>query len=132
MGYIDPDLLHSALDNFSTFVDDNDALLTSKGLTTATVKTNLTNINTDLTGKKKVRDNQRTSLTTAQQAFAASAAVNYTAFSDAIDSVAGALGKKTPSGKQVLGYRKHVLKGKHATPSEPVTEAAPAKKPVSS
>jgi hypothetical protein len=131
MGYIDPDLLHSALDNFSTFVDDNDALLTSKGVTTATVKTNLTTINTDLTGKKKVRDTEKTTLATAQQAFAASAAANYTSFSDAIDAVAGALGKKTPSGKQVLGYRKHVLGGKHPTPAEPVTEAAPAKPPVS-
>jgi hypothetical protein len=88
------------LDNFTTFVSDNDATLTGKVLTTATDKANLTTINGPHR-KKKARDNQRTLATTAQQAFPASAAANYTAFSDPIDTVAGALAKKTPAGKQV-------------------------------
>jgi hypothetical protein len=127
MGYKDPDLLHSNLDSLSTFVTTNSAALSAKGLNPATAQTNLTAVNADLTTKKNARDTQKTVLSTAQQAFADSAATNYTAFSDAIEAVAGTLGKKTPAGKQVLGYRKNVTgAGHHASP-EPAPAAVPAK-----
>jgi len=127
MGYIDPDLLHSNLDSLSTFVTTNSASLTAKGLNPGTVQANLTVVNGDLTTKKNARDAQKTVLSTAQQAFADSAATNYTAFSDAIEAVAGTLGKKTPAGKQVLGYRKNVTGSGHHPGPQPAPAAAPAK-----
>jgi hypothetical protein len=127
MGYIDPDLLHSAMDELTTFVTDNDATITGKGLVTATVKANLATINTDLTGKKGARDKQRTILAVAQQAFADSAATNYTSFSSMVDSVAGAVGKTTPLGQQVLNIRKHVLGGKRKAASQPAPATATSK-----
>ena len=127
MGYIDPDLLHSAMDDFTTLITDNDAVIAAKGLNTATVKANLATINTDLTGKKGLRDKQRTILTTAQQDFAGSASNNYTAFSDTIDAVAGAVGKKTPLGKQVLKLRKHVLGGNRQPAVQPAAATATSK-----
>jgi len=128
MGYIDPDLLHSNLDSLIAYVTDNSATLTAKGLNAAMVQTNLTAINGDLTTKKTARDNQKTQLTVSQQAFAASAATNYTAFSNAVDTVAGALGKSTPAGKQVLNYRKNVTGASHHASHEPAPAAAAAAK----
>jgi hypothetical protein len=127
MGYIDPDLLHSNLDSLIAYVTDNSAALTAKGLNATMVQTNLTAINGDLTTKKTARDNQKTQLTVSQQAFAASAATNYTAFSNAVDTVAGALGKSTPAGKQVLNYRKNVTGANHHASHEPAPAAAAAK-----
>lgn len=127
MSYIDPDLLHGELDNFITFVGNNTAALTTAGFNATTVQTNLTTIKTDLSGKKTTRDNQKTVLALAQQAFGTSATTNYAAFSNAIDAVAGALGKQTPAGKQVLNYRKHVTgSDAHASPT-PVPATVPAK-----
>ncbi len=127
MGYIDPDLLHSAMDELTSVVTDNDATITGKGLNTTTVKAGLATINTDLSAKKNARDKQRTILASAQQDFATSATTNYTTFSDAIDTVAGAVGKKTPLGKQVLKLRKHVLGGKRQAAAQPAPATATSK-----
>ncbi len=109
------------LDNVITCVNDNAAVLTTKGLTPATIAANLTTIKDDLGGKKTDQDKQKTTLAVSQQAFAKSAAGYYTAFSDIIDNAAGALGKKTPAGKQVLHYRHHVTgSDQHASP-QPAT-----------
>jgi len=129
MSYIDPDLLHGVLDNVITCVNDNAATLTNKGMTPATITANLTAIKTDLSGKKTDRDKQKTTLVVSQQAFAKSAADNYTAFSDIIDNVAGALGKKTPAGKQVLGYRQHVTGSDQRSSPQPAPAPAAAQKP---
>jgi hypothetical protein len=108
MSYIDPDQLHGVLNDFIAFVQDTDnaAALTAAGTNPTTVQTNLTNVQSDLDGKKQARDKQKTMLKTTQDAFAGSASANYTAFSNAVDAVSGALGKTTPAGQQVLGYRK--------------------------
>jgi hypothetical protein len=106
MGYIDPDLLHSNLDSLIAYVTDNSAALTAKGLNATMVQTNLTAINGDLTTKKTARDNQKTQLTVSQQAFAASAATNYTAFSNAVDTVAGGRPSPTiPSARLPRGWK---------------------------
>jgi hypothetical protein len=126
MSYIDPDQLHGALDGLITFVGNNSAALTAKGLTTATVTTNLTTMRDDLKGKKDVRDQKKTDLMTAQQTFAASAANNYTAFSSAVDAIAGALGKTTPAGLQALDYRKHLNAAPQHHSSQPAATPAPA------
>jgi hypothetical protein len=127
MGYVDPDLLHSNLDSLITYVEENSALLTTKGLNPATIQTNLTTVNDDLTGKKGKRDAKKTELTTLQQTYADSAATNYTAFSNAVDIVAGALGKETPAGKQVLHYRKNVTGANHHASPAPAPASVPAK-----
>jgi hypothetical protein len=108
MSYIDPDQLHGALDGFIAFVGNNAAALTAKGVTPATITTGLTGIRDDLSGKKNVRDQKKTDLKVAQQAFADSAAADYSTFSGAVDTVAGALGKTTPAGLQALDFRKHL------------------------
>jgi hypothetical protein len=125
MSYIDPDELHGALDSFIAFVGDNTDNLTAKGVNPATITTNLTAIRNDLSGKKNVRDTKKTELTVAQQAFVAAGANNYSGFSSLIDVVSGALGKHTPAGEQVLGYRKHL----NAAPQHHSSGPAPAPAP---
>jgi hypothetical protein len=119
MAYIDPDLLHSNFDSLTAFITDNGATLTAKGLNDDTVKASLSGANDDLTGKKKERDANKTALATSQQAYADSAAVNYKAFSNGVDEVAGALGKETPLGKQVLQFRKNVTGASHHASPQP-------------
>ena len=115
---VDPEELLGSLDSLIQFIDDNAATLTTKGLTTATVKTGLVGIRGDLFAKKTSRDNKRTALNTAQGLFDTSGKNNYTAFSDAIDVVSGAMGKKTADGKQVLKLRKNVTgSNKHSSTS---------------
>ena len=127
MAYVDPDLLHSNFDSLATFITDNGATLTAKGLNPTTVTANLAGANTDLTDKKKDRDANKTALATSQQAFADSAAVNCKTFSNQVDVVAGALGKETPLGKQVLQFRKNVTGSNHHPSLQPAPAAAAAK-----
>jgi hypothetical protein len=128
MSYIDPDLLHGVLDNVITCINDNAPTLTTNGVTPLTFTDNLAAIRDDLKGKKDARDKLKTQLGVAQQDFAKSATDNYTAFSNVIDTIAGALGKKTPAGRQVLGYRQHVTgSDQHASPQPAPTPAAAAK-----
>ena len=127
MSYIDPDLLHGALTDVGTFITNNSAAITAKGLVNpTTVAATATAIQNNLSGAKGIRDQKKTEHTTAQQNFAASAAANYTAFSDLIDTLAGAVGKQTPAGIQVLGYRTHVTGGSHHAKAATPT-ATPAK-----
>ena len=127
MAYIDPDLLHSNFDSLVTFITDNGATLTAKGLTPATVTASLSGANTDLTAKKKDRDADKTALAVSQKAYADSAAINYKAFSNGVDEVAGALGKETPLGKQVLQYRKNVTGSNHHASPQPAPAPAQSK-----
>lgn len=117
---VDPEELLGAMDSLVESVDKYAEPLSARGLAPGTFKTNLQAIRTDLFTKKTARDNQRTALAIAQAAFEDSATQNYRAFSDAIDSVAGTLGKKVPEGLQVLGYRKRLKNhGRHAAPAPP-------------
>lgn len=124
MSYIDPDQLHGALDGLITFTGKNADALTAGALDPVKVAANLTSIRDGLKGTKDIRDAKKTELTTAQKAFAGAAAANYTAFSSAVDSISGALGKTTPLAHQVLNYRTHLnLVPQHHTPTPvpPVT-----------
>ncbi len=107
---VDPEELLGSIDTLNKFIDDNTATLAAKGLTAATIKDSLTGIRTDLFGKYTARNNARTTLTNAQTQFEDSGTNNYKTFSDAIDIVAGAVGKLTPAGKQVQKMRKNVTK----------------------
>ncbi len=77
MSYIDPDLLHGALSDVGTFITNNSATITAGGVTTATLTTKATAIETNLSSTKGIRDQKKTELTTAQKNFAASASTNY-------------------------------------------------------
>jgi uncharacterized membrane protein YgcG len=105
---IDPEELLGSIDTLIQFIDDNTAALTAKGLAPATIKASLTGIRTDLFGKFTTRNNARTALTNAQTLFETAGNTNYKTFSDAIDIVAGAMGKLTAEGKQVQNMRKNV------------------------
>jgi hypothetical protein len=120
MSYIDPDQLHGALDGMIAFIGNNADALTAKGLNPTTVTTGLTTIRDDLGGKKSIRDQKKTDLKVAQQVFADSASANYTAFSNAVDTVSGALDKTSPAGQQVLDFRKHLnATPQHHSPAPP-------------
>ncbi len=108
MSYIDPDALLGALNDLNTAVADNTPALTTNGLTPATIQAKLKSMGDDLSVKRSVRDKIKTDLANAQDDFVQSAGDNYSDFSDLIDTVAGALGKKTPEGDRVLGYRRHL------------------------
>jgi hypothetical protein len=123
MSYIDPDQLNGAMTDLGIFITTNSAAITAKGLNPVTVGASVTTIQTDLAGKKGIRDQKKTDLATAQTNFAASATTNYTAFSDLIDTVAGAMGKQTPEGLQVLGYRKHLNAAPQTHASTPAPQA---------
>jgi hypothetical protein len=126
MSYIDPDQFHGVIDEIITHVDNNAAALTAGGLDPAVTKNKLATIRDDVAGKKNVRDAKKTDLAVAQQAYAASASNNYTAFSNLVDVIAGALGKTTPAGVQALGYRKTLnAVTTHRTPAP--AAATPAK-----
>jgi hypothetical protein len=127
MSYIDPDLLHGALTDVGTFITNNSAAITTGGVTPASLSTKATAIQSNLSSTKGIRDQQKTALTVAQQNFAASATTNYTAFSDLIDTLAGAVGKHTPLGQQVLGYRTHVTGGSHHAKAAPAPAATATK-----
>ena len=122
MSYIDPDQLHGALDSLIACVGTNSAALTAKGVNPATMTASLTGIRDDLSSKKDIRDKKKTELAQAQADFASAASDNYSGFSDLVDALAGALGKKTPAGDQVLNYRKHL----NATPNHASPQPAPA------
>ena len=112
------------MDGLITFVGNNSASLTTKEMAPTKATANLTTIRDDLSGKKDIRDQKKTDLMTAQQAFANSAAANYASFSSEVDAIAGALGKSTPEGKQALNYRKHfnaTTTHTNPSPTPPVT-----------
>jgi len=106
MSYIDPDQFHGAVDDLIAHVTTTSGALTAGGVDPVAVKAKLAVIRDAVAGTKSTRDEKKTDLTVAQQAFAKSAADNYTAFSSVVDTVAGGLGKTTPAGQQALNYRK--------------------------
>lgn len=108
MARVDPEELLGSISALVSFIDTNTSALTAKGLTPATIKTAQQAALTDMNAKKVARDDKRTALTNAQRAFETSAADNYSAFSNAIDIISGAVGKTTAEGKQVLALRKNV------------------------
>jgi hypothetical protein len=125
MSYIDPDQLHGAVDDLIAHVTSSAAALTAGGTDPTVISAKLTAIRDDVQSKKSVRDAKKADLAVAQQAYAASAAKNYTDFSSTVDAIAGALGKMTPAGKQALGYRSRL----NAT-SQHHAAAAPAAPPA--
>jgi len=127
MSYVDPDALHGSMSDLNQAIDDNAAALTANGTNPATVQASVTAIQTELGTAKAVRDKAKTALTNGQNAFANVGSGNYDKFSSIIDSVAGALGKKTPEGKRVLAIRKR-LHSRSAKTAPPAPAAAPATK----
>jgi hypothetical protein len=129
MSYIDPDQFHGALNSTITFLKDadNQADLTAGGVVPATLQTKLGGILSDQETKKAARDKAKTAHTTAQGDFADGATTNYAAYSSAIDAIAGALGKNTPKGRQVLGYRHHLNENAHKQAPQPAPAPASAK-----
>jgi len=127
MSYVDPDALHGSMSDLNQAIDDNAATLTANGTNPATVQASVTAIQTELGTAKAVRDKAKTALTNGQNAFANVGSGNYDKFSSIIDSVAGALGKKTPEGKRVLAIRKR-LHSRSAKTAPPAPAAAPATK----
>ncbi len=129
MSYIDPDQFHGALNSTITFLKDadNQADLTAGGVVPATLQTKLGGILSDQETKKAARDKAKTAATTAQGVFADGATNELCRLQQRIEAIAGALGKDTPKGKQVLGYRHHLNENAHKQAPQPAPAAASAK-----
>lgn len=126
MSYVDPDAFHGAVDGLITHVTNNSTGLSAGGLDPVLTKTKLGTIRDALASAKGIRDQKKVDLAVAQQTFVDSAGENYTAFSSAVDAIAGALGKTTPAGKQALAYRSHLNAAPqhHASPTPSPTPPA--------
>ena len=105
-----------AIDALSQFITDHSALLTSKGLTPATLTTTLTAAKTDLMTKDSTQETAKTTLKNATLAVEAALAARGMEFSSMIDLLVGALGKTSNEAKQVQKIRKD-LRAKRGSPS---------------
>lgn len=128
--YHDPDEVLGAYEGLLSMVDKHAAILTTKGINSATIKSSLTSGRNDLSAKRSLRNDKKTELAVAQHNFETSGTTNYSALSDAIDMVAGALGKQTAEGQQCLNLRKKIT-GARAHSKTTVTPAPPAPEPSS-
>jgi hypothetical protein len=106
--YVDPEEFLGSLDNTVQFIDDNKTVLTAKGVATDTVKAGVKALRDGHFAKRTERDKKKTELQLAQKDYADSGTNNYRDFSDYVDLLAGAVGKSTPAGKKMLGYRQNV------------------------
>lgn len=120
MSHVDPDLLYGAFADLNGVLEnaDNIQTITTNGADPVALKTRVTGLK-DALGKKRIaRDDAKVEYEEAQHDFAGAAGSSYDDFSNLIDTISGALGKKTPAGKQVLAYRKHVTgSDKHQSPT---------------
>jgi uncharacterized membrane protein YgcG len=91
------------------FISSRSAEITAKGLTPATLTTNLTTQKTDLVTKDTTQENAKTALRNATIAVDASVDANYPQWSSVIDLLRGAFGTTSPEGKQLTAMRKSII-----------------------
>lgn len=104
----DPEELTGSLLGFMSFITEQMQTLTDKGIEPTIIYTNMEAAQLELSAAKALRDDARTTLTNAQADYESAAALHYAAFSDAVTLLAGAMGKATAEGQQVLNLRKNV------------------------
>ena len=108
----DPEEILGGYDSLVQIIDDDVAFLLTKGVTAATIKAPLVANRGILSEDKRDRNNKKASLAGSQTKFENDGNSLYDALSDAIDSLAGIFGKKTPKGKQILAIRTGIVKSK--------------------
>ena len=111
MGYKSNELLGAA-DKLSQFITDNTAELTAKNITPGPLNTSVGNAKTDTLQKETSQEAKKQEARAATAAYDLSAGSLYDLVSSVIDVCAGALGKKSAKGKQVLAIRKQLNKSK--------------------
>ncbi len=125
MSYKSNELLGAA-DKLIQFITDNTPDLTAKNVTPGPLNTSLSNAKTDLVQKETLQETKKGELKTATQNYDTAAGLFYDLISSDIDVCAGALGKKSAKGKQVLAIRKQLNKGKSGgSGSTPGTSGTP-------
>lgn len=104
----DPDNILGGYESLILQIDDNAALLISKGYDPTALKTPLLAKSGVLREDRRVRNNLAADLETAQTKYDKDGDDSYALLSDGIDIVAGVVGKKTAKGQQILNIRKDI------------------------
>lgn len=111
MAYKSNELLGAA-DKLIQFITDNIADLTAKNVTPGPLSTSVSNLK-DLTVQKETsQEAKKQELKASTAAYELTAQMLYDLLSSIIDVCAGALGKKSAKGKQVLAIRKQLNKSR--------------------
>ena len=107
--------IQGAIDSINELITQNSAAFTTGGLTPATIKTNLAAQGQAVAQKDTAQENAKSALknTTVQYNTTAQTAVDF--LSSTIDLLSGAVGKKTPLGKQILQIRKNLNRNKRGS-----------------
>lgn len=125
MAYKSNELLGAA-DKLSQFITDNTADLTAKNITPGPLNTSVGNAKTDTLEKETVQEAKKQEAKAATAAYEASAKSLYDLMTSVIDVCAGALGKKSAKGKQVLAIRKQLNKSRGGSGNvDPGTSGSP-------
>ena len=104
----DPDQILGGYESLLQQIDDNAALLLTKGYDPNALKAPLLAKSGVLREDRRVRNNLAADLETAQKQYDKDGDESYTLLSDGIDIVAGVVGKKTAKGQQILNIRKDI------------------------
>ena len=94
--------------NLLKVLTDYPAEIAAGDVNAAGIIAKLTVMETDHGVKKQARDNDKIRLAGSQSTYEGSARTKYTAFSDIVDLMAGAVGKNTPLGQHILNQRKNL------------------------
>ena len=125
MGYKSNELLGAA-DKLNQFITDNTAELTAKNITPGPLNTSITNAKTDTVQKETAQEAKKQEAKAATTAYDLSAKSLYDLMTSVIDVCAGALGKKSAKGKQVLAIRQQLNKSRGGSGSvNPGTSGSP-------
>lgn len=111
MAYKSNELLGAA-DKLIQFITDNIAELTAKNVTPGPLSTSVANAKTDTLQKETAQEAIKQQMKALTAAYELSAQMLYDLLSSIIDVCAGALGKKSAKGKQVLAIRKQLNKSR--------------------
>jgi hypothetical protein len=97
------------LEELLQFISSHSAEITAKGLTPATLTTNITAGKNEVSLKNGTQENAKTALKNATNALQLVANVRYPEFSSVIDLLRGAFGVSTPEAKQLTRLRQQVI-----------------------
>ena len=104
--------LFGAADKLLDFISTNNGELGAKGITVASLTAAVTNARTPTVGAETNQEGLKQQLKAATAAYELAAQNLYDILTSVTDVCAGALGKKTAKGKQVLEIRKQLNKSR--------------------
>ena len=103
-----------AIQTVDETVAQNATVITAKGLTPANIRAALAAAGTNVSQADTTQENAKSALAAATINYSGKASEAVDLLSSMIDMLAGAVGKKTPLGKQFLAIRKKLNKKKNS------------------